>query len=130
MKELEFLLGAKRDQLARLADWKQNYAPFEQAKPPKPHRKKVGALKLRHIDNPKDELKQIQSRILKRLLVPVKLPGFLFGAVPKRSITDHAQVHVAVSMAKVASSTLIDQGAGLAAHVANTRKGRTTLPKT
>ncbi len=97
LKKLEFLLGANRDQLSRLADWKQNYAPFEQTKPPKPHSKKAGASKLRHIDNPKDELKQIQTRILKKLLLPVRLPGFLFGAVPRRSITDHAKAHIGAS---------------------------------
>lgn len=78
----------------QLANWRENYAPFNQVKPPKPHAKNVTAPKSRKIDNPKEALKRVQSKILKRLLVPIALPDFLFGAVPKRSVHGHAQRHL------------------------------------
>jgi len=80
--------------LLRLAEWQTNYAPFQQSKPPKPHSKKANDSKPRDIDNPRIELKRIQTRILRRLLLPVKLPDFLFGAVPKRSVQLHAERHL------------------------------------
>jgi RNA-directed DNA polymerase len=94
LNELEYLLGEDRQTLSQLADWKQNYSPFQQAKKPKPHSKKPVPTKVRQIDNPQEALKRVQTKILKRLLVPVKLPDFLFGAVPKRSVHGHAARHL------------------------------------
>ncbi|SEC18562.1 reverse transcriptase family protein [Terriglobus roseus] len=94
LRELEHLLGASREALLRLAEWEANYSPFEQAKPLKPHAKKPQTKKLRKIDNPGVELKKIQRRILSRLLLPLNLPNFLFGAVPKRSVREHAAAHL------------------------------------
>jgi RNA-directed DNA polymerase len=93
LRELEHLLGVPRADLLHLAEWEQHYAPFKQQKPAKPHSRKVGAVKTREIDNPREQLKRVQTRILKRLLIPVELPGFLYGAVPKRSVRDHAVAH-------------------------------------
>jgi RNA-directed DNA polymerase len=78
----------------RLADWEQNYAPFQQGKTPKPHSKKPVSTKLRTIDNPTDDLKRVQKRILRRLLDPVKLPDYFYGGVRKRSVGSHATAHL------------------------------------
>jgi RNA-directed DNA polymerase len=95
LRELEFLLGVERGVLRRLADeWRENYAPFQQAKSPKPHTKATEAPKLRHIDNPCKELKRVQTKILDRLLLSVALPNFLFGAVRKRCVRSHARQHL------------------------------------
>ena len=50
--------------------------------------------KVRDIDNPSRELKRVQRKILNRLLHPVKLPYFLFGAVSGRGVTQHAAEHL------------------------------------
>lgn len=92
--ELEYLLGVPRAALLRLAEWKPQYHPFPHTKPAKPHTKRLTPGRPRVIDNPSEELKSVQAKILKRLLLPVELPGFLFGAVQKRSIRDHASAHV------------------------------------
>ncbi len=98
LRELEYLLGVNRATLLRLADWEKHYVPFQQAKAPKPHTKRISPVKLRDIDNPKDELKQVQSRILKRLLLPIKVPGFLFGAVPEKCVGRHAKAHLGAKL--------------------------------
>ncbi len=94
LNELEFLLGEERQTLLQLANWKENYAPFQQVKLPKPHAKNITTPRPRKIDNPQEALKRVQTRILKRLLIHVTLPDFLFGAVPKRSVHEHAQQHL------------------------------------
>ncbi len=50
--------------------------------------------KVRQIDNPSKALKAVQSKILDRLLKPVELPHFLFGAVAKRCVAKHAFEHL------------------------------------
>ncbi len=52
------------------------------------------ARKIRDIDNPSEELKRVQTKILKRLLLPVQLPHFLFGAVSNRCVRKHAVEHL------------------------------------
>ena len=95
LRDLEFRLGVDRGVLRQLAEnWRDNYAPFQQAKKPKPHCQITKPIKLRDIDNPCKELKQIQTKILDRLLLPVALPHFLFGAVRKRSVRTHANEHL------------------------------------
>ena len=91
---MAFLLSEDRQTLLQLADWKENYAPFKQVKPPKPHAKNITVPKPRKIDNPQEALKRVQTKILKRLLIPIALPDFLFGAVPKRSVHGHAERHL------------------------------------
>jgi RNA-directed DNA polymerase len=75
-------------------NWRAHYAPFEQAKKAKPHSNQAKPSKLRHIDNPCKELKAIQAKILGRLLLPVTLPDFLFGAVRNRCVRAHATAHL------------------------------------
>lgn len=95
LRDLEFRLGIDRETLRTLAkNWREHYRPFEQVKEPKPHIRVPKASKLRNIDNPSKELKKVQTAILVRLLQPVKLPHFLFGAVRKRSVRTHAEEHV------------------------------------
>jgi RNA-directed DNA polymerase len=57
-------------------------------------RRERGAGKWRHIDNPKDALKAIQSRIYKCILLPVPMPDTITGGVRGRSVRDHAEPHV------------------------------------
>ena len=99
LRELEFLLGVDRAALRHLAsNWRENYAPFNQSKPSKPHTKDPEPGKARRIDNPCKELKQVQTRILERLLQPVTLPNFLFGAVRKKSVRSHAKEHLGAKL--------------------------------
>jgi len=75
-----------------------NYAPFQHTKGAKPHPRIIKPVKSRTIDNPRKDLKSVQSRILDRLLQPVTLPHFLFGAVRERSIRLHAEQHLGAKL--------------------------------
>lgn len=95
LRDLERRLGVDRNQLRHLAeDWHSQYSPFQQTKKAKPHASILKPLKTRNIDNPSTDLKLVQRKILRQLLLPAGLPYFLFGAVPKRGITDHALEHL------------------------------------
>jgi len=95
LRDLEFRLGEDRMTLRALAKgWRLEYNPFQQTKAPKPFQRVVKAGKVRDIDNPSKALKRVQKKILIRLLQPVKLPHFLFGAVTKCSIKEHAAEHL------------------------------------
>jgi hypothetical protein len=95
LRDLEHRLGEDRETLRALAkNWRDEYRPFKQVKAPKPFQRDVSSGKDRNIDNPSKELKRVQKKILKRLLLPVKLPYFLFGAVPKRCVNEHAAQHL------------------------------------
>src|SRR3989442_6260220 len=48
--------------------------------------KKQISTKLRRIDNPNDELKNVQKRILGRMLESIELPGYVKGGVKGRSL--------------------------------------------
>lgn len=94
LRDLEYRLGIKRETLESLAkNFGDNYAPFCQTKAPKPHAKTIKVAKFRHIDNPREQLKAVQNRILDRLLAPVELPHFIFGAVRNRCVRGHAREH-------------------------------------
>ena len=95
LRDLEYRLGEDRETLRLLAkNWRTEYSPFQQTKPAKPFQREVKTGKVRNIDNPSKELKRIQKKILNRLLRPVKLPHFLFGAVSKCSVNAHAAEHL------------------------------------
>jgi len=95
LRDLEYRLGEDRETLRSLArNWRAEYTPFQQSKPAKPFQHEVKVGKVRNIDNPSKELKRIQKKILNRLLRPVKLPHFLFGAVSKRCVNEHAAQHL------------------------------------
>lgn len=95
LRDLEFRLGEDRATLRALASsWQAEYEPFQQVKAPKPFQRALGSGKLRDIDNPSKYLKRVQKKILNRLLRPVKLPYFLFGAVSARDVKQHATEHL------------------------------------
>jgi RNA-directed DNA polymerase len=95
LRELEHRLGVDRLALRALAEnWRSEYAPFKMVKEPKPFQRVIEAGKIRDIDNPSKDLKHVQKLILTKLLHPVSLPYFLFGAVAKRSVKDHAAQHI------------------------------------
>ena len=95
LRDLEYRLGEDRETLRALAkNWRAEYDPFQQTKEPKPFQREVKAGKIRDIDNPSEALKAVQKKILNRLLLPVKLPHFLFGAVRSRCVNKHAMEHI------------------------------------
>jgi hypothetical protein len=50
--------------------------------------------KVRQIDNPVKQLKNIQTRILRQVLSRVDLPSYMFGAVSGKTLVSHAEQHV------------------------------------
>jgi hypothetical protein len=50
--------------------------------------------KYRRIDNPVKQLKDIQKRILKRILSEVELPAYMFGAVSGKTLVLQAKQHL------------------------------------
>jgi RNA-directed DNA polymerase len=95
LRDLEYRLGEDREVLRALAkNWRAEYDPFQQTKEPKPFQREIKTGKTRDIDNPSEALKAVQKKILNRLLLPVKLPHFLFGAVRSRCVNKHAMEHI------------------------------------
>ncbi len=75
------------------------YRPFQTTKKPHPYpgvRRKADTRqpKLRDIDNPVKQLKDIQARILKNILAHVELPAYMFGAVAGGTLTKHGEQHI------------------------------------
>lgn len=77
------------------------YRPFDLHKKKHPYPGKLRLAeatrkpaKLRRIDNPAKQLKEIQSKILRRILSNVEFPDYMFGAVRGRSLVLHANLHV------------------------------------
>ncbi len=102
MRDLEYQLGVNRQQLREIARARARaYRPFQIPKKqhPYPGKKRAekaasGPPKLRQIDNPAKQLKDIQTRILRRALFRVVLPDYMFGAVAGRTLLKHAEQHV------------------------------------
>lgn len=70
------------------------YSPFI---PPPKRRwfpKKPITTKRRRIDNPNDKLKQVQKRILNRMLESIELPGYVKGGVKGRSLHHNVELHM------------------------------------
>ena len=96
LKNIERLLKIKREQLRKVASHAgAHYDPYDQLQI-----KKNGKKKWRHIDNPDKELKYIQRRILKKILLPylLKLPDGMIGGVSGKSIKDNVLPHVRQEM--------------------------------
>lgn len=90
-RQLEFLLGRTREDLHRIASRAgRYYTPFDILP--------VGATKWRHIDNPTDELKTLQSRIYRAILVHFEFPSNVVGGIPGRSILDNVIPHLGTKM--------------------------------
>ena len=66
-------------------------------KPPRPFQKNPSS-KTRPIDNPRGDLKKVQRRINRMLLRPTCFPDNMFGAVPRRSVMDNAELHLKASL--------------------------------
>src|SRR5258708_12270766 len=87
LRDLEFRLGETRGALCELVkSGAVLYHPFELPKKQHPFPGKARNLeaqtaqpKYRQIDNPVDKLKVIQKRILRRILIEVDLPAYMFG---------------------------------------------------
>lgn len=102
LRNLEFRLGEKRDNLRELLKSRGLlYHPFELPKKQHPYPGKKRILeaqtarpKYRQIDNPAQQLKIIQRRILRRILSEVDLPAYMFGAVAGKTLVQHAEQHV------------------------------------
>jgi hypothetical protein len=87
IKHLERLLMCDRKELIELSEKVGSfYKPFD--------RQKFGTEKWRHIDNPTGKLKQIQSKINKKLLNRIILPETMLGGVKGKSIFDNAAPHL------------------------------------
>lgn len=98
--DLEFRLGVKRSELDDLLKERGLlYRPFRIVKKqhPYPGKKRLSDAKpiaYREIDNPVKQLKEIQRRIVDRILVASELPDYMFGAVSGKSVALHASKHV------------------------------------
>lgn len=85
IRNLARILGESEKELIKLAAVADNfYRPFQQKQ----------KNKIRDIDNPIKEIKHVQGKINKRLLVKYPLPKEIFGGRKKFSIKDCAIIHV------------------------------------
>jgi Reverse transcriptase (RNA-dependent DNA polymerase) len=102
LRDLEFRLGENRVTLRRLAKNPHlYYSPYAREKKVKPFQRVVSDKK-RPIDNPCDELKGIQRKIVAALLGGPNVPDFLHGSVKGRTIiTNMAAHHGAEVMVKM-----------------------------
>lgn len=100
LSDFEHRLGLKRGELAALLQSRRElYRPFPATKKPHPYPGKLRKTdtkppKVRNIDNPVKQLKDIQTRIRKNILARVELPPYMFGAVAGGTLTRHAEQHV------------------------------------
>lgn len=102
LRDLEFRLGTKRAEITALLEARHLlYRPFQASKRQHPY---PGVKRLaensskppntRQIDNPVQQLKVIQHRILQRVLSKVELPEYMFGAVAGKTTTLNAAEHI------------------------------------
>jgi len=109
LRDLEFRLGVKRAEVNELLKSRSSiYQPFQRPKKQHPYPGRLRRLdaskpiKYRRIDNPVKQLKDIQKRILERILDHVNLPSYMFGAVAGKTLVSHAEEHI-----KNQASTLV-----------------------
>lgn len=91
-KDLSVILGVDRGILQTVAATSARYyKPFDTLK-----KRENGVESWRHIDNPTDILKLLQTNLQRRVLKPhaLTMPEYLVGGLPKRSIIDNANPHV------------------------------------
>jgi hypothetical protein len=91
-KDLSAILGFDREIVQTVAATSgRYYKPFDTLK-----KRGNGVESWRHIDNPTDILKKLQTNLHRRVLKPhaLSLPIYLVGGLPKRSILDNANPHV------------------------------------
>lgn len=77
------------------------YQPYDTPKKKHPYPGKrrlekllTGPPKVRHIDNPVKQLKDLQRKILRRILSQAELPEYMFGAVAGKTLVQHAALHI------------------------------------
>ncbi len=110
LSDLEYRLGIERSALRKLLSASfELYRPYDtpKKKHPYPGKRRLEKLlaspaKLRHIDNPVKQLKDLQRKILRKILSQVALPEYMFGAVAGKTLVKHAALHV-----KNQTSTLV-----------------------
>ncbi|MCO3321955.1 RNA-directed DNA polymerase [Pseudomonas aeruginosa] len=90
-KRLAAVLGIELDKLKKLLLSDFNYKVFDIAGSVDPFSGKV--FKTRHVQEPKDDLRAVHSRIL-RLLQNVSIPPYVHGAIKGRSYQTNAAAHV------------------------------------
>ncbi len=94
LRQLEFKLGLKRGYLRSLAAHAGgHYSPFVKPEKYRPFQKIFNKPKQRLIDNPDEELKEVQKRIYRRLLRPEALPNYICGGVKGKSLLDSVKLH-------------------------------------
>jgi RNA-directed DNA polymerase len=94
LRALEMLLGYSREEIIRLASTAGSYyQPFRMTPNMKPFQKKPRSAKVRDIDNPTGDLKEIQKRIQRSILRPVSMPENVCGGVKGRSVLDNVMIH-------------------------------------
>lgn len=92
LNKLAWALNIKATTLKKVAEKSGGYyKPFKDRQI-----KDDGKVKIRHIDNPRGELKNIQSRVNKRLLrkVMISMPQGMIGGISGKSVLDNAMEHV------------------------------------
>ena len=91
IKNIESLLNVKRELLREVAhNAGKHYDPYDTEQI-----KSDGKTKWRHIDNPSEDLKYIQRKILKKILLKemLSLPDGMIGGIAGKSIIDNARPH-------------------------------------
>lgn len=85
-RRMEILLRCDRNITEQIADRAgRYYEPFDMRR---------GADKWRHIDNPNNALKGLQSRIYRAILADYEFPPNVVGGIPGRSLLDNVRLHV------------------------------------
>jgi hypothetical protein len=69
------------------------YDPFDLRKEPRPFTKVKPKTKIRRIDRPTADLREVQDRIYYRLLRDLKVPRYLCGGVKGRSVMMNVRLH-------------------------------------
>jgi hypothetical protein len=86
-RRLEALLHRDHKDIERIASHAgRYYEPFD--------RQRMGSTKWRHIDNPMQELKGLQSNIYRAILATYSFRANIIGGIPRRSIKDNMNGHV------------------------------------
>jgi RNA-directed DNA polymerase len=94
LRALEMLLGYSREEIIRLASTAGSYyRPFRMSADMKPFQKKPRSAKIRNIDRPTGDLKEIQKRIQRSILRPISLPEGVCGGVKGRGVLDNVMIH-------------------------------------
>lgn len=95
LRHLEYKLGLKRGYLRALAATAgRYYEPFIKPEKYRPFQKVFKKRKNRIIDNPGEDLKDVQKLVYRRLLRPEILPDYICGGVRRKSLLHNAKIHL------------------------------------